>query len=223
MTTDLYETLGVKPDAHISAIKSAYRKLAAKHHPDRGGDEEIFKTISQAWETLKDEDKRAHYDRTGEAPGRQSDGTAEAAQVIAKFFDNWENSVGFQHGLDNFEAHINVDVVGFIKSQAKEALEGAEKAKRQMEAHLERLEALSKRCRGGFAAIVASKTHAAKMRIENEIEPSITAVSKALEMLDDGSWEYIFEEVEQIGGWQAEDYVHTGASSSSSSRMWTSS
>ena len=47
-----YTTLGIKSDATLSEIKKAYRKLAIKHHPDKGGDEEKFKKIQEAYEKL---------------------------------------------------------------------------------------------------------------------------------------------------------------------------
>ena len=68
---DYYEVLGVERGAGDSEIKSAYRKLALKHHPDRNqGDaaaEELFKEASEAYEILSDADKRAQYDRHGHA------------------------------------------------------------------------------------------------------------------------------------------------------------
>lgn len=60
--TELYETLGVKPDATQDEIKRAYRKLAMKHHPDKGGTETMFKTITTAYETLSNGDSRKKYD-----------------------------------------------------------------------------------------------------------------------------------------------------------------
>ena len=45
-TTKLYETLEVEKDADAKAIKKAYRKMAIKHHPDKGGDEHTFKEIN---------------------------------------------------------------------------------------------------------------------------------------------------------------------------------
>ncbi len=66
---DYYETLGVNRDADAGALKSAYRKLAMKYHPDRNpGDAEAesrFKEANEAYEILKDSDKRAAYDRSG--------------------------------------------------------------------------------------------------------------------------------------------------------------
>ncbi len=68
---DYYETLGVSRDASDDALKKAYRKLAVKYHPDKNpGDtaaEAKFKEISEAYDTLKDPDKRAAYDRYGHA------------------------------------------------------------------------------------------------------------------------------------------------------------
>ena len=62
---DLYEILGVDESATDREIKSAYRKLSLKHHPDKGGDEAIFKKVSQAYEVLYDGEKRALYEAGG--------------------------------------------------------------------------------------------------------------------------------------------------------------
>jgi len=68
---DYYEILGVDRNSDPDEIKSAYRKLALKHHPDRNqGDkqaEEKFKEINEAYQVLSDPEKRAHYDRLGSA------------------------------------------------------------------------------------------------------------------------------------------------------------
>lgn len=59
---NFYEVLGVKKDATHDEIKKAYKRLAMKHHPDRGGDTEKFAKITEAYEVLKDPKKRAQYD-----------------------------------------------------------------------------------------------------------------------------------------------------------------
>lgn len=71
MKADFYETLRVSRDADEKELKSAFRKLAMKYHPDRNpGDEEAeqkFKEINEAYECLRDPQKRAAYDRFGHA------------------------------------------------------------------------------------------------------------------------------------------------------------
>ena len=65
---DYYEVLGVSKSATADEIKRAYRKLAMEHHPDKhGGDDAKFKELGEAYETLKDQDKRAGYDQFGHA------------------------------------------------------------------------------------------------------------------------------------------------------------
>ena len=74
---DYYDILGVKPDATETEIKSAYRKLARKYHPDKNkeaGAEEKFKAINEANEVLRDAEKRRAYDQLkagGYRPGEQ--------------------------------------------------------------------------------------------------------------------------------------------------------
>ncbi len=72
---DYYEVLGVAKDADAKAIKSAYRKLAMKYHPDQNPDdaeaEAKFKEVGEAYAILSDADKRAAYDRMGHAAFQQ--------------------------------------------------------------------------------------------------------------------------------------------------------
>jgi len=75
MSRNLYSVLGVSKDADIGTIRTAYKQLAKEHHPDKGGDPEKFKELSEAHEVLSDDGRRRLYDMTGsisEQPQQQS-------------------------------------------------------------------------------------------------------------------------------------------------------
>lgn len=66
MTYKLYEVLEIDKNATQDEIKKAYRKLAVQNHPDKGGSEEKFKEISNAYQVLSDENKKRTYDQVGD-------------------------------------------------------------------------------------------------------------------------------------------------------------
>lgn len=67
MAKDYYKILNVARNASKDEVKKAYRKLAHKFHPDKGGDEKRFKEINEAYQILSDERKRSQYDQFGTA------------------------------------------------------------------------------------------------------------------------------------------------------------
>lgn len=98
MSKDYYKILGVERNASENEIKSAYRKLAHQHHPDKqGGDEKKFKEINEAYQVLSNKEKKAQYDQFGT--------TFEGAQGAGGFsgfggfnpndFQNWNFQGGF--------------------------------------------------------------------------------------------------------------------------------
>lgn len=90
--SDFYEVLGVARDASDQEIKTAYRKLAMQHHPDRNPDdpaaEDRFKEASEAYQVLSDPEKRAAYDRYGHAGvnGAGAAGPFGGAQDLGDIF-----------------------------------------------------------------------------------------------------------------------------------------
>lgn len=66
--TNFYDVLGIQENADQDTIKKAYRSLAKKHHPDKGGDDEVFKKVSEAYDVLGDESKRHQYDHQRKNP-----------------------------------------------------------------------------------------------------------------------------------------------------------
>ena len=77
-----YITLGVDKTATKTEIKKAYYRLAKEKHPDKGGDEEDFKPIAEAWAVLQDDEKRAEYDTTGVMPTNIEQAILNEAQAF---------------------------------------------------------------------------------------------------------------------------------------------
>ena len=103
LDTDYYELLQVSRTADDKTIKSAYRRLAMECHPDRNGGcrdaEAKFKAISQAYDCLKDPQKRAAYDRFGHAAFQNGGMGGGGAQDFGSFSDIFENIFGeFMNG-----------------------------------------------------------------------------------------------------------------------------
>jgi curved DNA-binding protein len=92
---DYYSILGVQETASADEIKKAYKKLAMKHHPDRGGDTKTFQGITQAYETLSDSEKRSQYDAERKYGGTQFHFTSDQ-------FDPFNQMFGGQNPFESF-------------------------------------------------------------------------------------------------------------------------
>lgn len=114
---DYYNILGLNRNASEAEIKKAYRSMAMKHHPDRGGDEKKFKEISAAYEILSDPQKKQMYDM-GVDPNQQSGGFHNQGPFEFHFgsgnFDDIFHNFGFGFGQrpmrKNKTLSINVEI-----------------------------------------------------------------------------------------------------------------
>eukprot|EP00904_Undaria_pinnatifida_P001334 jgi/Undpi1/11200/HiC_scaffold_30.g13498.m1 len=95
-TTELYQILDIEKEASENDIKKAYRKLALKNHPDKGGDPEVFKEITMAYEVLSDPDKRKLYDKYGKegVEGEGAGGGQTPEDIFSMFFGGGAKSRG---------------------------------------------------------------------------------------------------------------------------------
>lgn len=85
-TEEYYKILGVDKGVSSAQLKKAYRKLAMKNHPDKGGDEVKFKQISEAYDVLSDPEKRELYDKYGKKGVEEGGGGMRSADDIFSMF-----------------------------------------------------------------------------------------------------------------------------------------
>src|SRR3954453_10793331 len=133
---DYYDLLGVNRGADDAAIKAAYRRLAKEHHPDRKNgckeSEAHFKAINQAYDVLKDPQKRAAYDRFGHAAfqngGAGGDPFGEAglngfSDIFSTIFGEFMDPRGQRQN-----AALGADLRYDLELSLEESFTGVEKA-----------------------------------------------------------------------------------------------
>ncbi len=98
--TELYEILEIHVSASQDEIKRAYRKKALTHHPDKGGDPEVFKKINSAHEILSDPEKREIYDKHGKNGLRESGGIPD--DILSAIFGSMGGGI-----FGMFQNHFN--------------------------------------------------------------------------------------------------------------------
>ncbi len=140
---DYYQILGVERSADANAIKAAYRKMARKYHPDVSKEkdaEERFKDLQEAYEVLKDPEKRAAYDQLGAnwrpgqdfrpPPGWNPSGAPHGGPDLGGFSDFFDSLFGAQgrggFRSSGFQAH-GEDSEAAISISLEDAAQGAQK------------------------------------------------------------------------------------------------
>ncbi len=110
MSKDYYKSLGIDKSASKDDIKKAFRKLAHEHHPDKGGNQEKFKEISEAYSVLSDDQKRSQYDTFGSTGPAGAGGNAYGGGFGGQGFEGFDFS-GFGQNGQGFEFDLG-DIFG---------------------------------------------------------------------------------------------------------------
>jgi DnaJ-class molecular chaperone len=120
---DYYQTLGVGKGATPEDIKKAYRRMAAQHHPDRGGNTEDFQKIQAAYDTLSDDRKRREYDNSNQGPQGfpggfhfHSDGFGGFNDIFGQFFGN--NNPFQQNRSQVYRTQLNITLEDAYKGSS---------------------------------------------------------------------------------------------------------
>ncbi|WP_054179724.1 curved DNA-binding protein [Trabulsiella odontotermitis] len=124
---DYYTILGVKPTDDLKTIKTAYRRLARKYHPDvskEANAEARFKDLAEAWEVLKDDQRRAEYDQLWQHrndPRMKRQQTQQETQYSQQEFDDIFSSIFGQHARQSRQSHaarghdVEIEVAVFLE------------------------------------------------------------------------------------------------------------
>ncbi|WP_096434591.1 molecular chaperone DnaJ [Alteribacter populi] len=126
---DFYDVLGVSQDASEADVKKAYRKLARQYHPDVNKEvnaEEKFKEVKEAYDTLSDSQKRAHYDRFGHTDPNQFGGGGAGAGDFGGFGDIFDMFFGGGGRRDPNAPRQGADLQYTMTLEFKEAVFGKE-------------------------------------------------------------------------------------------------
>ena len=133
---DFYEVLGVARGANDDEIKKGYRKMAMQYHPDRNNGskeaEERFKVVTEAYEVLRDPNKRAAYDRYGEAGLRGGGGAGyhhvDLSEALSMFMRDFGGFGGFEQGRGAAASREGADVKIPVNMTLLESATGVERA-----------------------------------------------------------------------------------------------
>lgn len=181
-----YEILGVAETASLSEIKLAYKILAQRSHPDKGGSAEEFKTLQEAYAILKDPNRRETYDRTGEIHEPDNEEQLILSEVMA-CFDHWLGLV-----MQNQQS-LNSDCIEFMKNKFDEVLRNNRNQNKEITASIEKLEKIQEKFHGENSDFlnghVSSKLELLKNK-QIEISENIEKVEKAKTMTDSMTYDH---------------------------------
>ena len=113
-----YDVLGVTEKATQDEIKKAYRKLAVEHHPDKGGDENKFKEIGEAYGVLGDQGKRQQYDQQRNNPFGRGGGHS-MDDFLSQFFNGGMGGPRQRRQTPEKLIDVNISVIDSYRSEQK--------------------------------------------------------------------------------------------------------
>ena len=186
-----YEELGVCRDADTDAVNAAYRKAARQYHPDAGGDRDAFERVQQAAMILRDPERRAKFDATGETDTSPDNETSAIASIIVEAFDT------AMAAAPDYRA---ADIVAHMTKHINAAMRSLADQKKHYAAGLSEIDAASERLefRGAGTDFIAANLRLRRGQIEQaitECERQVGLREKALEITKGYRWR--FEKTEQ--------------------------
>lgn len=163
---NLYEALGVERDAHASVIKGAYRKLAMRLHPDRGGNKDAMAQVQLAHDILMDPERRKHYDKHGTdiPPDVTRDRVLQDIQTL------------LLQALEKEDVD-HTDLVGVLRDVVKDARKNHPKAIEAQKAAIEKRKRAAKRMKGPNGANILRNI------IEQDIQTRENVVKQMIDNL----------------------------------------
>lgn len=179
---NLYDVLAIAKDATAEQIKKAYRKLAMKHHPDKGGDELQFKELSKAYSVLSDEAKRKRYDETGQVEEERD----PFNEILASFISDLQDNVD----------SLNTDIIDIAKKKIKKEIKEINLARIQTENKIKYLNFFLKRIKKDTESNVFNLVTQNKIE---QLKSKLEAITKSMDILKrmkdvfNGDVEYDFE------------------------------
>jgi len=181
--TDLYDELGVGKSADKATIRKSYKKKAAKHHPDKGGDVEKFKSLSIAYTVLYDDEARARYDKDGSIKAEPTI-TQQATGKLAELFVQI-----LKMNIDNL---ARIDMVSTIKNTIDHNLQSVYQNTAKIEETILNLAATKNRIKSGhhlFKSTIDQEINNLRRSLETE-ELNIKILETMRELVEDFDYEF---------------------------------
>lgn len=191
MNQNLYDILGVLPDASFEEIKKAYHKKTKEYHPDHNnGDDTLQKKLNYAYNILKDVESRRRYDKTGSHEKNNSDEEMIYSDIIQLFFQVIQEN---KTNIDN-----DVDIIKLLNLKIKNIRKNSISYKKELEFNIKICEKVKnkiknkKNNRNLFHVALNTEINDLKNKI-TETDNKLKKVEKMLEILENYETEIIMK------------------------------